>query len=360
MKHLLVHNIRPGMKIGKDVYGSNNLLLLPRGTMVTNPIITNLLFHDVISVFIDDTEPVSDNNLMNIESLQEEINIKETKEFKMFERRHKETLACVQDEFSNIIDSKSPVDTEVLFLQVANLFPSDMSNISLFDMLHHMREYDDSTYVHCISVALICNAFGRWLHLSPDELKVLTLCGLLHDIGKLKIPNEIIKKPGKLSDEEYEIVKKHPYFGYKILSKQKNLDPRIAQAALLHHERCDGYGYPMGFHRSSIADYALIVAIADVYDAMTSARVYREPLCPFTVIKYLEIESMQRFDPLYFMTFNEQILTSYINTEVKLSNGKIAKVVYINRNDLSHPIVKIGKECIDLSVKKDIEIVAMV
>ena len=358
MKHLLVHNIRPGMKIGKDVYGSNNLLLIPKDTIVTNVIITNLLSHDVISVYFDDTKTPIEDELINVEPFSEETLIKNTKTFKIFEQRHKKAVTEVENEFRKILDGKTPVDTEQLIVQITKLFPSDMSNIRLFDMLHSMRNYDDSTFTHCINVGLICNVFGRWLSIPPDELKVLTLCGLLHDIGKLKVPEEIIKKPGKLSNTEYEVVKQHSYYGYQILSKM-NLDPRIAQAALLHHERCDGYGYPMGFDRSKIIDFALIVAIADVYDAMTSARVYREPLCPFEVIKQLESESMQKYDPRYFLTFNEKILTTYLNTDVKLSNGKIAKVVYINRNDLTHPIVKIGSECIDLSVKKDIDIIGM-
>lgn len=359
MKHLLVYNIRPGMIIGKDVYGSNNLLLIPKNTVVTNPIITNLLSNDVISVYIDDSVVATEEELRNVEPVIPQKNIRDSKEFKIFENKYKTAVSQVHKEFRTVIENDAPIDTEKMYKHVVDIFPSDMTNISLMDMLHHMREYDDSTYIHSINVSLICNVFGRWLNLPPEELKILTLCGLLHDIGKLKIPDTIIKKPDKLTDEEYDVVKQHPYFGFQILSKQ-DLDPRIAQAALLHHERCDGFGYPLGFDRYRIIDFALIVAIADVYDAMTSARVYRQPICPFTVVKYLEAESMQKYDPHYFMTFNEQILNSYINTDVRLSNGKIAKVVYINRYDLTHPIVKIGKECIDLSEKKDIEIVSIV
>ncbi len=359
MKHLLVHNIHPGMIIGKDVYGSNNLLLVPRDTVVTSAIIANLLSHNIISVHIDDTAGPTEDELINVEPVKSNPKVKDTKEFKVFEGKYKKSINSLKNEFKDIVDTNAPIDTEEMFMEVANIFPSEMTNLSLFDMLHHMRDYDDSTYNHCLNVALISNVFGRWLCLPPDELKILTLCGLLHDIGKLKIPDSIIKKPGKLTEKEYSIIKQHPYFGYQILAKQ-NLDPRIAQAALLHHERCDGFGYPMGYDRTKIIDFALIIAIADVYDAMTSARVYREPLCPFTVIKYLESESMQKYDPRYFLTFNEQILNTYINADVKLSNGQIAKVVYINKNDLTHPIVRIGDECMDLSIKKDLEIESIV
>src|SRR5574344_1739447 len=138
MKHLLVHNIRPGMKIGKDVYGSNNLLLIPRDTIVTNPIITNLLSHDVISVYIDDSVTPIDNGLINIEPVPVDVKIKDTKDFKQFEQKYKKVVIGVQDEFQKILDGKAEVDTESLFDQVTNIFPHGMTKMSRFDMLHHM------------------------------------------------------------------------------------------------------------------------------------------------------------------------------------------------------------------------------
>ena len=110
-------------------------------------------------------------------------------------------------------------------------------------MLHNMREMDDSTYVHSINVALIATVLGRWLHMSEEELKILTSSGLLHDIGKLLIPKEILTKPKKLTEEEYTIIKTHPKKGFELL-KTLDLDERILFSTLAHHERCDGSGYP--------------------------------------------------------------------------------------------------------------------
>ena len=120
-------------------------------------------------------------------------------------------------------------------------------------------------------------------------LDTLTLCGLLHDIGKLKIPDEILNKPGKYTDEEFDLVKRHTKFGYELL-KTLNIDPHIKKAALLHHERCDGSGYPLKATQKDLDDFSMVVAIADVYDAMTAARSYRAPLCPFQVIERFEQE----------------------------------------------------------------------
>jgi HD-GYP domain-containing protein (c-di-GMP phosphodiesterase class II) len=124
----------------------------------------------------------------------------------------------------------------------------------------------------------------------------------------------------------------------------------------MHHERCDGSGYPLGLGEDRINKYAKIVAIADVYDAMTAARIYRGPLCPFKVISIFETEGLQKYDGKYILTFLEHIATTYMNNRVRLSNGKEGEVVFMNRNSLSKPMIKCGKTFIDLSKEPDIYI----
>ena len=117
----------------------------------------------------------------------------------------------------------------------------------------------------------------------------------------------------------------------------------------MHHERSDGSGYPLGPTSERIDDFAKIVSIADVYDAMTSARVYRGPLCPFKVISIFESEGLQKYDSKYILTFLEYIVNSYVNNRVLLSNGLEGDIVLINKLDLSHPMVHCGSHYIDLS-----------
>ena len=126
-----------------------------------------------------------------------------------------------------------------------------------------MREYDDETYVHSMNVALICNIFARWLRMSEEEIAKATTSGLLHDIGKIKIPDSILKKPDKLTKQEFNIIKRHPQEGYRLLLDSK-LDEDVLNAVLMHHERCDGSGYPFGLMANQIGTYAKMVAIADV------------------------------------------------------------------------------------------------
>lgn len=179
------------------------------------------------------------------------------------------------------------------------------------------------------------------------------------DIYTKDIPNRIIAKPDKLTKEEFRMIKIHTIRGYNIL-KNKKLDPRIKHAALMHHERCDGSGYPYGFYAEQIDSFAKLVAIADVYDAMTCARVYRGPLCPFEVITLFETEGYTKYDPKYIMTFLEGIAQTYIHNTVKLNDGAVGEIVLINKMELSRPIIKVGDEFIDLNKRRDLQIVSLV
>lgn len=353
MKLVLVHNLKPGMTVGKDVYDSNNLLLTPAGAKLTDKIISSLLLHSILSIYVLEEQKNSQ------EPLQQKIPQAHDR-LREFEKEIKRTTSTLKNQINDVVTKNSPFRPDELLSHTAALFTDDMTTIRLFDMLHHMRSYDDSTFIHSVNVALICNVFGKWMNLDKTELDVLTLCGLLHDIGKLCIPDSIVKKPGKLSKEEYDVIKRHPFKGYELLKSHKELDPRVAQAALMHHERCDGTGYPTGCYRRSIPDYALIVAIADVYDAMTSKRVYRDALSPFKVIHILEQEGIQKYDPHYILTFLEQIINSFVNTDVMLSSGQKAHIIFINKEQLSRPVVKTGNRIIDLSKDRSLEIEAII
>ena len=246
------------------------------------------------------------------------------------------------------------MQTDELLAEVDYVISQSRNPLHMLDMMHCMRGYDDSTYVHSMNVSMIANIIGKWLGYSEGELRILTVAGLLHDIGKLKIPKEIIKKPSKLTDEEFHIIQSHPQYGYEIL-QSKNLDKRVKLAALQHHERTDGTGYPNKLHAKEIDEISKIISIADVYDAMTANRVYREGLCPFTVIEFFEHER-HLYDPGVLYMFLQRTVEAYINTDVLLSNGEKGKVVLLNQNVLSKPIVITPKKTYDLSKETDLSI----
>lgn len=358
MKRVRTADLLPGMRTAEDVYSYNNQMILPKDTVLTDKMITRLEFYSILAIKVQDESDVHDEEEDETEQASNTSyseRVRASRQFKHFEKNFLETADTFKKNIHQIVEQNSPIDTDALFSNVIGLIENDMNSVSVFDMLHNMRQYDDFTYMHSMNVALICNIFGKWLGMSDEDIKTLTLCGLLHDIGKLMIPENIIRKPDRLSPAEYNIIKTHTLQGYNILMEY-NISDAIKESALMHHERCDGSGYPLGIGENRINPYAKIVAIADVYDAMTAARVYRGPLCPFKVISIFESEGLQKYDGHYILTFLEHIATTYMNNRVRLSNGKEGDVVFMNKNILSKPMIKCGKEFIDLSKETDIYI----
>ncbi|MBO7334309.1 MAG: HD-GYP domain-containing protein [Lachnospiraceae bacterium] len=360
MRRVNTQDLVPGMITAEDVYTFNNQLILPRGLVLTDKTITKLEFYSIINVRVEDE--MSQEYLDNPEA-DEDISyserIKKSPQFLEFKERFDNEVPKFQALIDSVSKEGKELNVDTMLNCVDVILENDDGYLNVFDMLHNMRQYDDMTYVHSINVALICNVFARWLKMSDEETRLATVCGLLHDIGKISIPDIIIKKPAKLTQDEFAIVKKHALEGYNIL-RRFDISEHIMNAALMHHERCDGSGYPFGIRNSKIDTYAKLVAIADVYDAMTSARVYRGPMCPFKVIEIFENEGLQKYDTRFIMTFLENIVNTYMLHRVKLNNGTLGDVVFINRSSLARPTIKSKDDFIDLSLHPELYIEAIV
>lgn len=358
MKTVSTKDLLPGMITATDIYAANGSLIIGKGTPLTDHMIIRLEYHSIpaIKIMAASSEPeVQEEKEEKKEEPSYSEKIRESEEFKAFSKKFDTNVNTLKDSLNTIINKNEKADIDQLLASTDELLESQKSGIAVFDMLHNMRQFDDVTYVHCLNVSLICNVFGKWLDLEEEQLRLLTLCGLMHDIGKLCLPDKIIKKPTKLTEEEFGIIKSHTVQGFRILQKI-GMPDCVANAALMHHERCDGFGYPVGMKGNQIDPYAKIVMIADVYDAMTSARVYRGPLCPFEAIKVFEEEGFQRYEAKYILKFLENIGSSYINNRVQLSDNSIGTIIYINPNALSRPLVQVENGYIDLSKEKKLSI----
>ncbi len=355
---ILLSQAVPGMVVAVDIFSRDGYLIIAKDTPLTDKSITRLEFHSILELTIFGFQAA----LLPTSYQQEETFIEKIKKSESFYRFHlayQNTFADLKASLDGIARQQKEVDTDMLLIDAAKILDQCNSNNDLLHMLHCIRDYDDSTYTHCLNVALIGNIIGKWLHFSSDDLEIITLCGLLHDVGKLAIPQQIIQKPSRLTTEEFNTIKTHTIRGYNLLKNQK-IDIRIKHAALMHHERCDGSGYPYGFYSDQIDPFAKLIAIADVYDAMTCARVYRGPLCPFEVLSIFETEGYTKYDPKCIMTFLEAIAQTYVNHTVKLNNEMIGEVVLINKLNLSRPVVKVRNQFIDLSKNKELLIEAFV
>lgn len=350
-KKIFIGSAKPGMKLAADVYDSDSRLIVPKDIIIDESVINRFKLYSVFSLIIyleEEKQELKHEEVGYFES------IKQKKDFAHFEEKFSESVDDLKTNLNDIVKKYTPISPEKMLKGVAEVIASNKTGHNMFDMLNCMRGYDDLTYVHSMNVALICNVMAGWLGKSQEETDLITMAGLLHDIGKLKMPVDIITKPGKLTDEEYEIIKSHPTLGHDILL-ESNVDERIKNAAWMHHERYDGGGYPNGLVGEQIDDIARIVAIADVYDAMTANRVYRNGLCPFKVIAHFE-RDMSIYDPRYILLFLEKTAETYVSNKVLLSNGKEGKIIMINKMSLSQPVVMVGDKIYDLAKQKDITI----
>lgn len=348
MKKVFTTRLVPGMIIGNDVYNQNGLFLIAKGTGLTDEHITILTKQGIPFVDIDDSikEQISVAQDENSDSSYFE-RLKQTEEYQQVKQKYDSQIHDFSNAINDVVMKNVEIDTDKLFRSVMNVVDTQQSTVSIFDMLHSMRDYDDATFVHSFNVALICNVFSKWLHWSEEDTRLAVLCGLLHDVGKLMIPEEIIKKPAKLTDREYTIIQRHSEEGYRFL-RSKGADVHICNAALMHHERADGKGYPLGLNGNQIDPFAKIVSIADVYDAMTSPRVYRGPLCPFQVIEMFEYDGIIKYDPSYLMPFLQSVADTYINNTVELSDGRIARIIMIHKGQPSRPLLLCDGEYLNL------------
>lgn len=280
---------------------------------------------------------------------------RKSRDYRLFNERVIKSAQLLEKSLSEyIVREDEDLNTNKLLKETREIIALSDDPVHTFRMLRRVRRYDDLTYIHSLNVAILCHEFANWMHMPEEEQDILTLAGLLHDVGKMGIPGKIIKKAGLLTEEEYELIKQHPQKGYDFLKKHP-LDERIMNAALMHHERCDGSGYPQGLKADEIDDFAKIIAIADYYDALTSARVYREPHCPFEVFRMLQQER-DKFDSTYLAVFMEGVASFYIGCEVVLSNQKRARMVDTNPTDQSNPIVKMDGLIVNLAMAPDVDV----
>ena len=369
-KRILTSRAAENMVVADDVYTTDDKLVIPEGTVLTEEIIKSLKEYGIFAIRIkvdeedgsipleDDSEEEETKEIVETpkrRTQEEQQNylrqIKESKEFEEFHSAFIDSVDNLKSLFNKVVMHNEEIDSKAILEDVENVVDKGRNGIHILDMLQCMRGYDDVTYVHSVNVAMLSNIIGRTVYpdISKEELDILTLSGLLHDIGKMMVPDNIIQKNGRLTLPEYNVVKTHVLFGNNILKGLKNLDPRVAEVAMRHHERCDGTGYPGGYRREQIEPFARIVAIADTYDAMTSDRVYRAALCPFDVIHMFEREGIVKFDVEFLLPFLEKAVQAYLNTEVKLSTNEVGKVIMINHNEYSKPVVQVGNEFYDLS-----------
>jgi len=359
MKRIRIQDLKPGMIVATDVYNRQDQLVLSAGTVLTEKIISRLSIYSIYFIRIKEVEKVEEVEEGEVELSYAE-KVRNSEAFIEFHQEFDETVSLMQAVISDFASNEVTMDAVNQVVDEAiTMIDADHKEFNVFDIVHNMRQSSDITYAHSINVAMLCHTIAKWIGMDEEEATLAFTCGILHDIGKLRIPNEIINKTEKLTKEEYELLKTHPIEGYNML-KELPVDKHIKNATLMHHERSDGSGYPIGMKGNDIDKFASIVAIADVYEAATAPRVYRKGLSPFEVFEMFEKEGIQKYDTHMIMTFMEKLADTYMLNRVRLSNGMIGTIVFINKQSVSRPVVKCGETFVDLSKESDVSITEII
>ncbi len=263
-----------------------------------------------------------------------------SEELKRAKRIVKTSREAVDEMFNDARMGKL-INTETAILLADEITASVLRNPGALISLVRLKKIDDYTYMHSVAVCAMMVALARQLHLSDAEVRDCGLAGLLHDVGKMAIPVDILNKPGRLTEQEYATIQGHPRAGYELLAQAEGVPAIARDVCLHHHERVDGKGYPDALPADQISLAARMGAICDVYDAITSNRPYKEGWSPVTSLaRMTEWTKEGQFDSQLFAAFVRCIGIYPIGTLVRLKSDRLA-VVLDNRKSLLAPIVRV-------------------
>lgn len=346
-------DIQIGMMTSRDVYTDTDMFLIPADTIINDNHILKLELYQVDTIFVMTDDDISQNSSDSMESLIEP-SIVNTPAFIEFSHNYEQQVEKIGDTYLHIVTT-GQVDTEAI-AEITNEVLDNVTNYNeLFTYMCRLQSKDDITYTHVLNVSILANIFAKWLGMSPEDVKNVTIAGMLHDIGKTRVSDDVLKKPGALTDQEYEEMKLHTVYGYKLLANS-NLDIGIKQAVLMHHEKMNGHGYPLGVDWDQIHAYTKIIGIVDIYEAMTADRPYRNRLHPFHVIKTFEEECYGVLDTEYLYVFLQHIANNYLGNQVRLIDGRRGKIVFIHPQTPSRPLVEVDGDIIDLAKHNNLQI----
>lgn len=332
-----ITDLIPGDQMLHDAYNNMGVHVLQEGTTLRLEDISKLSLHGIeyvnikpraLSVSLDPLSDISES----FNKIKPQFNIAFDGYSTLFTeaaQTGKFNESVVDDAFQPMVDSLDDYTDVVSLLLLFN-------------------GKDDYTYRHSIQVGMLSYYIADWMGYSKKEAYEIGKAGYLHDIGKCKISRDILDKPDKLTPEEFEQVKLHTIYGYEIIADSMN-DKVAALVALQHHERDDGSGYPRALREDQIHPYAHICAVADVYSAMTTNRVYQSKQQLLTVLRELYSLSFGKLNGKPTHAFIQQMLPNFIGKKVLLTTGESGTIVMNHPSDYFRPLVKVDDQFIDLS-----------
>lgn len=323
MRRIDLDQVQVGAILAKTIMTLEGKVLLASGIELNEEYIKRLQFNGITEVYIED-EISKDIHVP--EFIREEI-VTEAKQL-------------IRDTMMNS-SIKTSIDGKKVIEIVDRIISSILANGDIIVTLSDIRSVDDYTFSHSVNVCIYSLVIGIGLGYSGEKLRELGVGSILHDIGKVKVPQQILKKPGRLTADEFEEIKRHTYYGYEILRQTKGISMTAAYIALGHHERVDGSGYPHHLKNDNIHKAARIVAVSDVYDALSSDRVYRKKMMHHEAIDYITSLASYHFDQEIVDTFIRYVAYYPVRTAVVLNTGEKGLVSKYNRYLPTRPVVRV-------------------
>ncbi len=375
--------IQAGMTIGKTIYRIDGVLLLPEGQKLTNAQIAKLKRYHIQEIFIIDddfssfieespemhrafivagtsaekagvaqTNVLPYNQVMGTARLVEAdkairqalIHDAMTKEEERTSAKKNEVLKDIKAQIKDIMTSPNlgaSIDSKRTNTMIEKLLDQIMTSGDILHHLSNLRSIDDYTFSHCVNVSIYAMIIGIGLNMKTESLHALGAGAIMHDVGKMLVQQDILQKPGGLTSNEFDEIKRHTLLGYELLKKVKNFGEVAAKIALYHHERMDGSGYPLQVKGEEIPLYARIVAVSDVFDALTTNRVYRSKEPPHRALDFITTEAGKHFDADVVDVFVKQMAFYSIGTAVVLSSGEKGLVSRNNPQFPHMPVIRI-------------------
>lgn len=341
MRLVPIECVREGSFLAKTIYDNDGRVLLREGVKLNQLFINRIKLIKIYSVYINDE--YSDNVIEDV--IKPELRQKAIKTIKdTFISFEKYSLYSTRGK-SSTIETEFVKEKQKYFQSIgdiaSNILDEILSQRNVLINVVDIKNLDSYTYQHSVNVAVLSLVIGLQLQLNKYELLSLCMGALIHDIGKVFIPKEIIEKYDKLTDKEYQLVMEHSEKGYEYLKGSPDISAPARIVALQHHERYNGKGYPEGRRGDEINKLAKIVGVADVYDALTSDRPHRRALSPNEALEYIMASGGTLFDYNVVLAFSKAVVPYAEGTVIRLSSGDIAVVEENNPNYPLRPKVKV-------------------
>lgn len=330
-KFVSTRALKQGMMIDQAIVDRTGRILIARKTILDDFLIDALLKMKITGIYIREGEesPEIPSNIEIAPEIQmtiEKLKVPDRSKVTLSESVKKRVTEGIRYLYS---DTSSPNLLDTASTVTSSLVNSIMENDAVALNIDTLKVSDEYTFQHSVDVATISILIAKECNMPESDIKKIGMTGLLHDLGKSMIPNELLNKAGKLTEEEFAIMKKHSLFGYQLLKEKPDIPSEVLLGVLQHHEKLNGKGYPLGLTAQQISPYAKILTIADIYDALVTERPYKKAFSPHDAIEMI-MAMTDELDITFMRSFLSIIILYPVDSIVTLSNGEPAKVLLNN------------------------------